>query len=171
MNAITITIPNNVSPQQVADARAEFVSSVSSNYGAGRQYAAMLVGSLGTEWTELAHDAKGPAGDAMREERDALYALLKAAGHSNPSVKWKQIKGYALDLLKAEEPKVDGEADSEGSGKAKHTRSPQLRYVEDLTGLYKMGKREAKNLSEAQREVHTLVAAALGKLGIDISQL
>ena len=167
MNAITITIPNNVSPQQVADARAEFVSSVSSNYGAGRQYAAMLVGSLGTEWTELAHDAKGPAGDAMREERDALYALLKAAGHSNPSVKWKQIKGYALELLKKDEPKTEGE----GSGKAKHTRSPQLRYVEDLTGLYKMGKREAKNLSEAQREVHTLVAAALGKLGIDISQL
>ena len=167
MNAITITIPNNVSPQQVADARAEFVSSVSSNYGAGRQYAAMLVGSLGTEWTELAHDAKGPAGDAMREERDALYALLKAAGHSNPSVKWKQIKGYALELLKKDEPKAEGE----GSDKAKHTRSPQLRYVEDLTGLYKMGKREMKNLSDAQREVHTLVAAALGKLGIDISQL
>ena len=179
MNA-TVTIPNNVSPEQVSKARGAFVDSLSSNYGAGRVYAATLVGLLGTQWITMAHDHKGAEGDAMRAERDALYADLKAAGHSNPSVKWKQIKDHAHEVLAeadraariaAGESAEDIDAESEGSGNTKSARSPQLRLVEDLTGLYKMCKREAKTLTEAQRKASLHITAALADLGVDVSQL
>lgn len=172
MNTI-VTIPNNVSPEQVSEARGAFVGALSSSYGAGRTYAAVLVGLLGTAWITMAHDHKGAEGDAMRKERDALYADLKAAGHSNPSVKWKQIKGYAADLVRAESG--EGEAaegdEPESTGGAKHTRSPQLRLVEDLTALHKMCKREGSKLTEAQKKAALHIAAALADLGIDLNTL
>lgn len=168
-----VTIPNNVTPEQVGKARGAFVDSLSSNYGAGRVYAATLVGLLGTAWITMAHDQKGAEGDAMRKERDALYADLKAAGHSNPSVKWKQIKGYASDLVRAESAEGEGEegAEPESTGGAKHTRSPQLRLVEDLTALHKMCKREGNKLTEAQKKAALHIAAALADLGIDLTTL
>ena len=177
MNA-TVTIPNNVTPEQVGKARNAFVDSLSSNYGAGRVYAADLVAhfdsrGFGTAWITMAHDHKGPDGDAMRAERDTLYTALKAAGHSNPSVKWKQIKGYAAELVRAESGEAEGEAaegEAEGSGK-KSTRSPQLRLVEDLVALHKMCKREAKTLTEPQRKAALHIAAALADLGVDLNSL
>lgn len=174
----TVTIPNNVTQDEVNKARGAFVDSLTTNYGAGRTYAANLVAffdaaGFGTAWITMAHDHKGPDGDAMRTERDTLYASLKAAGHSNPSVKWKQIKGYAAELVKADA--ADGEAaegdEPESTGGAKHTRSPQLRLVEDLTALHKMCKREEKKLTEAQRKAALHIAAALADLGIDLTTL
>ena len=163
----TVTIPNNVTPEQVGKARGAFVDSLSSNYGAGRVYAATLVGLLGTQWITMAHDHKGAEGDAMRAERDALYADLKAAEHSNPSVKWKQIKGYAAELTA--DP-ADADAEGEGSGK-KTTRSTQLRLVEDLVALHKMCKRESKNLTTEQHKAALHIAAALADLSIDLNTL
>ena len=178
ITAAIVTIPSGVSAEQVEQACEVFVNISGDVYGAGRTYAANLLGFLGTEWIDMAHDAKGEAGDKMRAQRDMLYAKLRALPirHSNPSVKWKQIKDHARSIL-AEQAKAEREAagepepEAEGSGKAKHTRSPQLRYVEDLTGLYKMGKREGSKLTTAQQKVHTLVTAALSELGVDISQL
>jgi len=104
---VTVTIPAVATAASVAAIRGEYVSGLTVAYGSGRKYAAELLAffraeGFGEEWLTMAHDAKGAAGDSMREERDSLYADLKASGHSNPSVKWKQIKGYALDLIKAE---------------------------------------------------------------------
>lgn len=173
---VTVTVPASADAREVTAARTAFVDTLTSNYGAGRKYAATLVGffraaGFGDDWLTMAHDAKGEAGDAMRTERDALYAGLKGAGHSNPSVKWKQIKGYALDLIKAEAGEDDTDEASEGEGNAKHTRSPQLRMVEDLTALYKMCKRESKTLTDAQRKASLHIGAALADLGVDISTL
>lgn len=170
-----VTIPEAVTASQVAEARSAFVGSLSASYGAGRVYAASLVALLGTAWITLAHDAKGAEGDAMRAERDALYADLRKAGHSNPSVKWKQIKGYAADLVKAEEgadaEEGEGEGEGESTGGAKHTRSIQLRLIEELSTLYKACKREKGTLTQAQNDAFTHVSAALAALGVDISQL
>lgn len=168
----TITIPDSVTPEMVTKARGEFVGALSSTYGAGRRFAAVLIAALGTEWVTMAHDAKGEAGDAMRVERDALYADLRAAGHSNPSVKWKQIKGYASELLAAEDGEGEGEdGEGEGKGSAKHTRTPQLRLIEDLTALHKMCKREGNKLTNAQVKASLHISAALGDLGVDVSKL
>lgn len=173
MNTI-VTIPNNVSPEQVSEARGAFVGALSSSYGAGRTYAAVLVGLLGTAWITMPHDQKGAEGDAMRKERDALYADLKAAGHSNPSVKWKQIKGYAAELVKAESGEGDGEAadgEGESTGGAKHTRTTQLRLIEELTTLYKLCKREAKTLTNEQNAAFTHITSALAALKVDLTTL
>ena len=108
----------------------------------------------------------------MRTERDALYSALRDAKHSNPSVKWKQIKGYAADLVRAElGESEESESEGEGSGKAKHTRSTQLRLIEDLTSLFKLCKREKKDLTPAQSEAWTHITSALDALGVDTSQL
>lgn len=138
-------------------------------------YAEGLLEYLGLEWLTMAHDAKGPAGDAMREERDLLYTALRAVGHTNPSVKWKQIKDHARAIL-GEREKAEaiarGETPAEESkGEAKHTRSTQLTLIEDLTRLYKHCKRNAKELTDAQRKAHLHIGAALADMGIDISAL
>ena len=170
-----VTIPNNVTPEKVAESRNAFVGALSSTYGAGRVYAADLVAhfdaqGFGTAWITMAHDHKGPDGDAMRAERDTLYTALKDAGHSNPSVKWKQIKGYAAELVRADSGEAEAETESEGSGK-KTTRSTQLRLIEDLTSLHKMCKREAKTLTEPQRKASLHIASALAELGVDLTTL
>lgn len=180
MDNVIVTVPVSVSDADVVESRAGFVDSLGKVYGAGRKYAAVLVAFFrakghGDGWMVIPHDYKGPEGDAMRAERDALYKDLRAAGHSNPSVKWSQIKGYAVDLVTAEstpegETEGEGEGEAEG-GSAKHTRTMQLRLVEDLTTLHKACKRESKNLTEQQRQASVHIASALASLGVDTSIL
>lgn len=179
MQDATITVPAIVTSFEMEMVRDTFVSRLSEAKISGREYAAHLLAyfdglGYGFAWLTMAHDAKGEDADAMRAERDTLYKALREAGHSNPSVKWKQVKGYALELLKQQQREESGEpeaeAESEGNGK-RENRSVQLRYVEELTSLYKMGKREKDNLTEKQAKAHTCVAAALAELGVDIAQL
>jgi hypothetical protein len=175
---VTVTVPTIATASSVATLRGEYVTGLTQAYGSGRKYAAELLAffraeGFGEEWITMAHDEKGAAGDSMRAERDALYSALKSAGHSNPSVKWKQIKRYAEDLIAAEKPAAEGEGEGEGEGEstggAKHTRSLQLRLIEELTTLYKALKRDDKVLTDAQRTVFTHVAASLAALGVDIA--
>jgi hypothetical protein len=174
MANVIVTVPDVAEVSEVIETRCEFVAALGSTYGAGRRYAATLIAffrtrGMGERWVTMAHDHKGAEGDAMREERDALYTALREGGHSNPSVKWKQIKDHAVDLLKIESGEPEESTES-GSGK-KETRSVQLRMVEDLTSLYKLGKREKLKLTPAQAQAHTHIASALNALGVDISQL
>ena len=143
------------------------------------EYAAGLIQTLGVAWITMPHDQKGPEGDAMRAERDALYALLRARKnpHKNPSVKWSQIKKHATTIL-AEQAKAEalarGEAvpeDNEPKGGAKHNRSTQLTLIEDLTTLWKRCKRESKTLTDAQRKAQLHIGAALSDLGVDVNML
>ena len=171
-----VTIPANVTPAELTESRDGFAQASGHVYGAGRKYAANLLGFLGTAWIELAHDAKGAEGDAMRTERDALYAALRALPipHSNPSVKWKQIKDHARSILaeqaQAEGGEGEGEGEAEGSGNSKHTRTLQLRLIEDLTTLYKACKKE-KARTDQQSKAMLHIGAALADLGVDISKL
>jgi hypothetical protein len=183
--SVIVTIPNSVTQEQVAESRGKFVQVGGELYGAGRKYAADLIGffraaGFGDAWLTMEHNEKSAAGDAMRVQRDALYADLKARPekHSNPSVKWKQIKDHAQSILaeqaraeavaNGEEP--EGEGEGEGSGKAKHTRTLQLRLIEDLKGCYGACKRE-KARTDAQSKAMLHIGAALADLGIDLSTI
>lgn len=171
-----VTIPANVTPAELTESRDGFAQASGHVYGAGRKYAANLLGFLGTAWIELAHDAKGAEGDAMRTERDALYAALRALPipHSNPSVKWKQIKDHARSILaeqaQAEGGEAEGEGEAEGSGNGKHTRTLQLRLIEDLTTLYKACKKE-KARTDQQSKAMLHIGAALADLGVDLGKM
>lgn len=181
MSQVTVTAPMSVSANRVAKSRAVYVEFLGKIYGAGKQYATDLLeyftdAGFGTEWLDMAHDAKGPSGDAMRTERDALYEDLRKAGHSNPSVKWKQIKDHARAILAEQNPAPEGEGEGEGEdegegGNTKHTRSMQLRLIQDLCTLHKACKREARTLTEQQRQASVHIASALTALGVDLNGL
>lgn len=171
MSTVVITIPADADATSVIKARNVFIEADASAYGAARDFAGTLIAffrseGYGDEWVTMPHDAKGESGDAMREQRDALYEGLRAKGHTNPSVKWKQIKGYASEAIKAEAGETD-----ETSGTPSPTRSPQLRMTEDLIALYKFTKREHKKLNDAQRNAAAHIASALGAIGVDISKI
>ena len=174
--SVVITVPDVADVSEVVETRKGFIVGLNESYGAGKRYAATLVAyfrtrGYGEEWLSMSHDAKGASGDAMREERDALYADLRSAGHSNPSVKWKQIKGYALELIKAESADEADEADEAESNGKRETRPVQLRLIDDLKALYKMCKREKLKLTPQQNEAHTYITSALASLGVDVSML
>ena len=179
MEAI-VTTPNIVSPTSsvvLSALRAAYVEGEGALKIKAKAYAQGLLDELGTAWLTMAHDEKGAAGDAMRAERDALYEGLRKAGHTNPSVKWKQIKDHAREILdtKAREEAIAAgftpvEEESEGSGKANHARSLQLRLVEDLTTLYKACKK-AKAKTNEQTQAMTHIVSALNALGVDISKV
>lgn len=164
MSAV-VTTPNNVSPALV-EARTACADAIVRGYGATKHYALLLRNCFGSEWVE-------EKSDEVKAEKAAFYAALKAGGHTNPSVVWGRLKKESAkqDAETAAREAGEETEESEGSDKAKHTRSPQLRFVEDLTGLYKMGKREMENLTDAQKRAHALVAGALAELGVDISLL
>lgn len=178
VTAAIVTIPSVVTAEQVEQSCEVFVNISGDIYGAGRTYAANLLGFLGTEWIDMAHDAKGEAGDKMRAQRDMLYAKLRALPirHSNPSVKWKQIKDHARSIL-AEQAKAERKAagepepESEPSGGKKEVRGPQARLLQDLTELHRFCKREEKKLNDAQKKAATHIASALIELGAVLSTL
>lgn len=171
MSAV-VTAPNNVRPELV-EARTACADAIVRGYGATRVYAHAMNAEFGTAWFV------GEETEAVKAEKSAFYAVLKAGNHSNPSMVWGRLKKESAKIVaeaaeaakKAEGGEGEEAEESEGSGKAKHTRSPQLRYVEDLTGLYKMGKREMHSLTDAQKRAHALIAGALAEIGVDIALL
>jgi hypothetical protein len=164
---VTVTL---APAQTLVAAREGFVNAVGAEYGAAKVYAQTLVAEFGSVWVDAAHDAPGADMDAFRAERAELYKGLKAAGHSNPSVKLKQIKDHARAIL-ARESAVDGE-DGEGAGEGegaggekKERRSVQLRMVEELISLFKFAKRSV--LNEGQANAFRSIAQALRDLGVN----
>lgn len=176
--AAIVTIPSNVSAEQVEQSCEVFAGLSGEVYGAGRTYAANLIGFLGTEWITMPHDQKGEAGDKMRAQRDMLYAKLRAlpSAHSNPSVKWKQVKDHAKSILEAQAKAEriaagETEPETEPSGGKKEVRGPQARLLQDLTELHRFCKREEKKLNDAQKKAATHIASALVELGAVLSTL
>jgi hypothetical protein len=64
---------------------------------------------------------------------------------------------------------MHGPAEESATG-PKPQRSFQLRLIEELTALFKAGKRE-ESLSNQQQNAMTGIASALAALGVDISSI
>ena len=170
----------------IARARESAAEAAGRSYGAERAYAKALndaFGELSVAWFTVEHNAKGAEADIVHAEKaayfKALHAKHPAGKYPNPSVPWARVRKYAQEELKAAFGGADdesGESGGEGSGEsvgAKHSRSLTLRYTEELTALFKAGRRAEKEgviqSKEAQALVH--ISSALGALGIDISAL
>lgn len=169
----------------VAKARESAAEAAGRSYGAERAYAKTLndaFGELSVAWFTVEHNAKGAEAELVHAEKaayfKALHAKHPAGKYPNPSVPWARVRKYAQEELRAAFGGADeseGEA-GEGSGEsvgAKHSRSLTLRFTEELTALFKAGRRAEKEgviqSKEAQALVH--IASALGALGLDISTL
>ena len=164
-------------PQSVVEARINELSAAGEAYGARIKYAQALVDvSDGVLWY-----TDGIALPALIEsEKKEYYKGLKEIGYSNPSNAWKMVKKYAFDyaqtiglIAKPENGEAEAESEAESSGDARHTRSFSLRVIEDVTAIFKAGRKLEKEgaLSDKERECNTHLAAALAALGVDISKL
>ena len=164
-------------PQSVVNARINELSAVGEAYGARIKYAEALVdASEGVLWY-----TDGVAMPALIEaEKKEYYKGLKEIGYSNPSNAWKMVKKYATEyaqsiglLAKPEAAEGEAEGEAESSGDARHTRSFSLRVIEDVTAIFKAGRKLEKEgaLSDKERECNVHLASALQALGVDISKL
>ena len=168
---------STVIPQSVVEARINELSAAGEAYGARIKYAQALVDvSDGVLWY-----TDGVALPPIIEaEKKEYYKGLKEIGYSNPSNAWKMVKKYATDyaqtiglIAKPEAENGEAESEAESSGDARHTRSFSLRVIEDVTAIFKAGRKLEKEgaLSDKERECNVHLASALQALGVDISKL
>lgn len=144
-------------------------------YGAERRYAEGLLMVLGNQFFTVEHGDTGDLAKQVGAEKKALYEVLKAANHTNPSVVWARVRKYAGEMVakaNAAEASENGESvgEGEGSGNARHTRSLNLRLIEELGSLYKACQR-AQSLSTKEQDALTFIGSALRALGVEPSTL
>lgn len=158
-----IAAPAELAPANIVTLRAAVGDALKRQYGATREYAVALCDWLPAEWYEVEHNSLREEDKPVLAEAKAFRAALKAAGHSNPSVMWTRVREEARKYVEGD----TGEAESKG---AKPQRTFQLRLIEELTALYKAGKRE-ESLSTQQQNAMTGIVSALSALGVDVSTL
>lgn len=147
--------------------RIEVAEAVVRQYGAERRYAAALCELLPAEWYFVEHSDTSEAAKPVHAEKRALFEVLKAANHKNPSTVWARVRKYAQEEI--EGPAQDGDA-KQSDANARHARSLDLRLVEELSALWKACKR-AESLTDKQRQAETYIGSALTAMGIDLSTI
>lgn len=164
-----VTIVGAVS-QSIAVLRSNVAEANVRAYGAEREYAVALCSVLPAEWYLVEHRDTSEPAKAVHKEKQDLFTVLKAAKHTNPSTVWARVRKYAQEHCegpKGETATSEGETESNG---AQPNRSLTLRYVEELTLLFKAGRR-AESMSDKERNAHTHIGSALAALGIDLATL
>jgi hypothetical protein len=166
-----VTIVGAVS-QSIAVLRSNVAEANVRAYGAEREYAEALCSVLPAEWYLVEHRDTSEPAKAVHKEKQDLFTVLKAAKHTNPSTVWARVRKYAQEHCegpKGETATGEGEGEGESSG-AQPNRSLTLRYVEELTLLFKAGNR-AESKTDKERNAHTYIGSALAALGIDLATL
>jgi hypothetical protein len=175
-----ITVTSVSTPVDLGNLRIAVAEALESSYGAQRIYGETLNSVLPKFWFDVEHNMTGETAKTTKIEKEALYAVLKAAKHSNPSVIWGRIRTYgreayqlaetvarhakmsadeiAAELATTEAAKV-AEA---GSG----NRSPKARNLQELVALYKFNDRlPVAALTDEIVEVQKHIVLALKALG------
>ena len=152
-----------MAPANIVTLRAAVGDALKRQYGATKEYAVALCEFLPECWYDVEHNSLKEEDKPVLTEAKAFRAALKAAGHSNPSVMWTRVREEARKH-------VEGEPTEGESKGAKPQRTFQLRLIEELTSLYKAGKRE-ESLSTQQQNAMTGIVSALTALGVDVSTL
>ena len=152
----------DAAPSNIVELRDAVGDAVKRQYGATRAYAIALCEWLPADWFEVEHNSLREEDKPVLAEAKAFRASLKAAGHSNPSVMWTRVRAEG-------KAHMHGPAEESATG-PKPQRSFQLRLIEELTALFKAGKRE-ESLSDQQQNAMTGIASALAALGVDISSI
>ena len=160
---ITVTQVSGV--QSIEALRQGVADAVVRAYGAERAYAEALCNTLPAEWYLVEHSDKGDDAKKVHAEKKELFKALNAAKHSNPSTVWARVRKYAQEYIEGVPETKEGEATPASVG-ARHTRSLNLRLIEELSTLFKACK-NAESLSDKERQAHTHITSALLALGVD----
>ena len=172
MESINITPAVNANNVSLETLRHQVAESVASSYGAMRTYAEALCDTLPAEWYLVEHNDTSDNAKPVHAEKKALFAELKAAKHSNPSTIWARVRKYAQEYIEGVPDKTKGEA-GEGEGESvgtRETRSFTRRCIDELTLLYKAGRR-TEGLSTKEQDAMTKIGGALIALGVDLNTL
>jgi hypothetical protein len=167
------TVNTVIAPVNTIEAlRQSVADAVVRAYGAEREYAQALCGTLPAEWYLVEHRDTSPEAKLVHAEKKALFLVLNAAKHKNPSTVWARVRKYAQEYIEGvpEATTTEGESDGESDGNARHTRSLNLRLVQDLILLWKATTR-AESLSDKERQAQTHIASALTALGVDLATI
>jgi len=156
---------------------ADMVEATNKAYGAHIRIAAKFNQLMNFAWFDIAPNEKSEANKTLQGYKAALYAALKLAGHTNPSVPFKRICDYGRNLANGLAPNgkttIDGqpvEAASDSDGAAPAPRSAMLRNVEELTALWKFNdKQDGLPAKVALAQKH--IEAALKALGLDVATI
>jgi hypothetical protein len=147
--------------QSVADA-------VVRAYGAEREYAHALCNTLPAEWYLVEHNDKGETAKPVHAEKKALFAVLNAAKHSNPSTVWARVRKYAQEHIEGA-PTNEGEATTDDVA-SRTPRTLTLRLIEELSTLHKACTK-AESLTDKERDAHTYIVSALSAMGVDVNTI
>jgi hypothetical protein len=167
----------NVSEIALSTLYKEMIDASNNVYGSHIKIAAKYNNLMQFAWFDLAPTEKSENAKVLKAHKTELYAAFKSAGHSNPSVPFKRICDYGRNLANGLAPSgkttIDGvpvEQSDESDGAGNAPRSIMLRYVEELTTLWKAADKldtlPAK-VAAAQKDVE----AALKKLGLDVATI
>jgi hypothetical protein len=178
MENITVTSATPV--VDLGNLRVAVAEALASSYGAQRVYGETLNSVLPRFWFDVEHNMTGETAKTTKLEKEALYAVLKAAKHANPSVIWGRIRTYgreayylaetverhatmtadevAAELAAAEAEKV--------AAAGKRNKSPKVRNLDELVDLYKFNDRlPVAALTDELVEVQKYIVLALKALG------
>ena len=172
MSDVIVVPPTAVAAAVIDTLRDKVAEANVRAYGAEREYGIALCSVLPAEWYLVEHKDTSDSAKLVHAEKGKLFDVLKEANHTNPSTVWARVRKYAKVHIEGE-PETGGAGESGGASEsagAQPNRSLTLRFVEELTLLYKAGKR-AESMSDKERAAHTYIASALGALGIDIGSL
>jgi hypothetical protein len=157
-------------------------------YGAERHYSRLLNVQIGADangrmWFEVEAKEVSDFAKVVHAEKGELFKELKKVAHTNPSTIWARVRKYGkeenflaqglnADGSDPKAEKVEGEGEGEGEGKGAGSRNKTLtvRFIDELTLLYKAGKR-AEGLSDSEQKALIYISSALQALGINLSML
>ena len=166
MSEVTVTQVSTVN--DITALRQSVADAVVRAYGAEREYAHALCEFLPTEWYLTEHNDKGEAAKPVHAEKKALFAVLNAAKHSNPSTVWARVRKYAQEHIEGKPTEGEGEKSDDVASRT--TRTLTLRLIEELSTLHKACTK-AESLSDKERDAHTHIVSALNAMGVDVATI
>ena len=147
-------------------------------YGAERDLAIAYNTVFPFDWFDIEYREVSDNAKVLAPEKKKLFEVLNAKGHTNPSTVWARIRKYGHEerYPHIDEPKLDSEGNpiadelEQGESATSRERSPKLRFIEELSALYKFGMRQ-ENLANDVQEAHKHIVLALSALGVDVNLL
>jgi hypothetical protein len=167
----------------VKAAREAAAAAASRTYGAEREYAIALNGALPEGWYKVEHKDTGAVAELVHAEKKLYFKALHdkhpTGKYPNTSVPWGRVRKYAQEEVEGvtESASEGGEGGAgegeEGDVGARHTRSLTLRMTEELTTLFKAGRKAEKDGTIQNREAAALIKIGEGlqALGLDLATL